>query len=136
MEYKPTNAVNFQQSGDEKINYLPALAASGTWGFDTPTQDMVDEFEPGDPRLLFTILEPEDVFPKTVGEEVLNFYLYPNTGYHNQKSYLPQSRWSQVGVMMHGLFTRYVMLMFYSSLQKLYWRVVEINRKLSITLTL
>ncbi|MBW8334818.1 MAG: RagB/SusD family nutrient uptake outer membrane protein, partial [Prolixibacteraceae bacterium] len=67
--------------------YTSPRGPTGAWGFDTPTQDLVDEFEPGDPRLLFTILESGDVFAKTVGQEVLDFSSYPNTGYHNRKSY-------------------------------------------------
>ncbi|MCD8042682.1 MAG: RagB/SusD family nutrient uptake outer membrane protein [Tannerellaceae bacterium] len=65
---------------------------SGAWGFDQPTQNLVDEFEEGDPRLLFTVLVPGDKFPKSSGTEELNFSSYPSTGYHSRKAYLVESR--------------------------------------------
>lgn len=76
--------------------YCSPRGATGGWGFDLPTQDLVNEFEEGDPRLLFTILQHGDVFPKNNGTtEVLDFSTYPNTGYHNRKVYLPESRRGQ-----------------------------------------
>lgn len=100
--------------------YTSPRGPTGAWGFDTPTQDLVDEFEPGDPRLLFTILEPGDVFAKTVGEEVLNFSSYPNTGYHNRKSYLPQSRrgpgWGDDAWTFHPIRYADVLLMYAEAL--------------------
>lgn len=69
--------------------YTSPRGPSGAWGFDQPTKNLVDEFEPGDPRLLFTIIETGDKFET----ETLNFTAYPNlSGYHNRKSYLPPSR--------------------------------------------
>lgn len=76
--------------------YCSPRGATGGWGFDMPTQDLVNEFEAGDPRLMFTVLQSGDVFPKLSGSpEVLDFSTYPNTGYHNRKVYLPESRRGQ-----------------------------------------
>jgi hypothetical protein len=76
--------------------YCSPRGATGGWGFDMPTQDLVSEFEDGDPRFLFTVLEQGDVFPKLNGTtEVLDFSTYPTTGYHNRKVYLPESRRGQ-----------------------------------------
>lgn len=76
--------------------YCSPRGATGGWGFDLPTKSLVDEFEPGDPRLLFTVLQQGDVFPKLNGtKEVLDFSTYPNNGYHNRKVYLPESRRGQ-----------------------------------------
>ncbi|MDR1719232.1 MAG: RagB/SusD family nutrient uptake outer membrane protein [Dysgonamonadaceae bacterium] len=72
--------------------YTSPRGPSGAWGFDQPTQNLVDEFEDGDPRLLYTIIEPGDKFPKVSGEEVLDFSSYPGTGYHSRKSYLIAER--------------------------------------------
>lgn len=69
--------------------------SAGGWGFDCPTQSLVDAFEPGDPRALFTILDQGDVFPTAGGKEVLDFSTYPNTGHHNRKVFLPQNRRGQ-----------------------------------------
>ena len=76
--------------------YCSPRGATGGWGFDLPTQDLVSEFEEGDPRLLFTVLQAGDEFPKLNGtREVLDFSTYPNNGYHNRKVYLPESRRGQ-----------------------------------------
>lgn len=100
--------------------YTSPRGPTGGWGFDTPTQNLVDEFENGDPRLLFTILEPGDVFAKTEGQEVLNFSSYPNTGYHNRKSYLPQSRrgagWGDDAWTFHPIRFADVLLMYAEAL--------------------
>lgn len=44
---------------------------SGGWGFNTPTYDLLAEFEPGDPRLVHTILFDGDTFD---GEVQFNQY--------------------------------------------------------------
>lgn len=72
--------------------YSSPRGPTGAYGFDQPTQNLVDEFEVGDPRLLFTVIEPGDVFAKGTGQEVLNFSSYPSTGYHSRKAYLPAAR--------------------------------------------
>lgn len=104
--------------------YTPVLTSprgpSGAYGFDQPTQDLVDQFEPGDPRLLFSIIEPGDVFPKTSGQEVLNFSSYPSTGYHNRKSYLPPTRrgagWGDDAWTFHPIRYADVLLMYAEAL--------------------
>ena len=61
---------------------------AGGWGFDIPTQDLVDEFEPGDPRLLYTVNFIGDVFPTPSGEyEVQNDSSV--TGYTTRKAWIP-----------------------------------------------
>lgn len=72
--------------------YSNPRGSVGAYGFDQPTQNLVDEFEEGDPRLLFTIVQPGDKFPGTVKDEVLDFSTYPNTGYHSRKAFLVASR--------------------------------------------
>lgn len=70
--------------------------SAGGWGFDCPTQGLVDEFEKGDPRELFTILDNGDVFPKRDGgKEVLDFSVSPNTGHYNRKEFLIDARRGQ-----------------------------------------
>lgn len=76
-------------------SFLPCYSGprcSGAYGFDQPTQNLVDEFEEGDPRLLYTIIENGDIFPTSSGTETLDFSTYPNTGYHNRKAFLVESR--------------------------------------------
>ena len=61
--------------------------AGGGWGFNVPTQDLVDAFEEGDPRLDATILFRGETTPQ--GDVI------PATGdnpRYNQKSYVPFSR--------------------------------------------
>ena len=68
---------------------LPSDGGAGWgWGFDIPTQDLVDEFEPGDPRLLYTVNFIGDEFPTPWGT-----YTVENgasvTGYSTRKAWIP-----------------------------------------------
>jgi hypothetical protein len=66
----------------------------GGWGFLCPTQDLVDEFEIGDPRLLYTVTETGDKFFKRNGEpELQNHTGYTSgDGYHSRKMFIPEPR--------------------------------------------
>lgn len=97
--------------------------STGAWGFDCPTQSLVDAFENGDPRRLFTILDDGDIFPKNGGEEVLDFSVSPNTGYYNKKEFLIADRRIQGGwggAQWTLYFVRYsdVLLMYAEALLK------------------
>ena len=52
--------------GEGNFNYaflLPNDAAVGGFGYSEPTQDLVNEFEKGDPRAIYSIMFRGDVFP-------------------------------------------------------------------------
>ncbi len=57
------------------------------WGYNNPTQDLVNEFEEGDPRLIWTVIFPGDEFeagkPQTSS--------VPKYGYFNRKAYLTKA---------------------------------------------
>jgi len=68
----------------------------GGWGFDCLTQSLVDEFEDGDSRRLFTVLDDGDIFPtRSGGQEKLDFSVSPGTGYYNRKVFLIDGRRGQ-----------------------------------------
>ncbi len=98
--YLSAESIFINIRGDKPAEYiygsfLPCYASprsSGAYGFDQPTQNLVDEFEEGDPRLLFTIIESGDKFPTASGSETLDFTKYPNTGYHSRKVFLVEGR--------------------------------------------
>ena len=86
---------NTDGNGDDTI--LPTYYRSrgvGGWGFLCPTQSLVDEFEVGDPRLLYTITETGDRFPRKNGTvEVQNHTGYTSgDGYHSRKMFYPETR--------------------------------------------
>jgi hypothetical protein len=86
---------NTNGNGDDII--LPTYYRSrgvGGWGFLCPTKSLVDEFEVGDPRLLYTITETGDKFPKKDGSaEVQNHTGYASgDGYHARKMFYPETR--------------------------------------------
>ena len=88
---------NTSGQGDEII--LPTYYRSrntGGWGFLCPTQDLVNEFEVGDPRILYTIVEEGDIFPHRTfasGQEVQNHQGYTTgDGYHSRKQFFPEPR--------------------------------------------
>jgi hypothetical protein len=83
-------------------NNIPGEASMGTWsapfrmprdpgqgwGFDCPTKDLFADFEPGDPRIIYTFMFPGDVFP--MGNDT---YTVVNdaspTGYNSRKAWVP-----------------------------------------------
>jgi hypothetical protein len=86
---------NTDGNGDDII--LPTYYRSrsvGGWGFLCPTQNLVDEFEIGDPRLLYTITETGDIFPRRDGsKETQNHTGYASgDGYHSRKMFYPEPR--------------------------------------------
>lgn len=81
------------------------------YGFANPTQDLVDAFEPGDPRLNHTIYKQGDVMPDGVVADVG----ISETGYMNKKAYLLESEFPVTGDARHSdkneLLYRYGMLL-------------------------
>ena len=41
---------------------IPRDNAAGGWGFDCPTVNLFNEFEPGDPETIYAFMFPGDVF--------------------------------------------------------------------------
>lgn len=60
------------------------------FGFDIPTQDLLDEFESGDPRIIYTFNFIGDVFPSPDGEYVVENFA-SRTGYTCRKAWIPFS---------------------------------------------
>ena len=78
--------------GDENEgSVIPVFCRSrnaGGWGFNCPTKDLLDAFEPGDPRLVHTILFDGDIF-----EGEVQFNQYSPSHMHTRKVFLtPQER--------------------------------------------
>jgi tetratricopeptide (TPR) repeat protein len=70
-------------------NILSTVMASRSrngWGFNLPTKDFIDAFEPGDPRLNFTVYKTGDVMPDNLVANVGN----SSTGYLTKKYYVPE----------------------------------------------
>lgn len=69
-------------------------AGVGGWGGECPTNDLVSEYEVGDPRLVHTILSSGDIFIKSDGtEEVHDYSGYDNFSLqHSRKQYPDWSR--------------------------------------------
>lgn len=70
-------------------NYLPSwegIRPSLGIGFVCPTQDLVDAFEPGDPRLDITVIKPDEKMPDGTVADTKN----SPTGYYTQKYWLPK----------------------------------------------
>jgi hypothetical protein len=70
------------------------FAGLGGWGFNCPTQDFADEFEPGDPRLEVTVIRHADTLWKgTPDESVFNTTFPTNIDrMSNKKFILPPSQ--------------------------------------------
>jgi starch-binding outer membrane protein, SusD/RagB family len=111
--------------------WLPVFCQSrlnGGYGFDCPTEDLKHEFEPGDPRLIYTLTFTGDVL--TGGTDALNNSESP-TLYHNRKLALGMSEradnfWDQ------GYNIRFLR---YADVLLLYAEVLNENNKSTEALT-
>ena len=61
------------------------------WGFDCPTIDLLNEFEPGDPRVIYTFMFPGDEFPGSGGSIYTVTNSLSPTGYNSRKVWIPHS---------------------------------------------
>lgn len=68
---------------------LPADPESGGWGYNAPTQDLVDEFEVGDPRTIYTVLFKGDTLPTATSDIWIVQNKDSNSGYQNRKALIP-----------------------------------------------
>lgn len=96
------------------------------WGFDCPTADLFDEFETGDPRIIYTFMFKGDVFPI---DESNNYTVENNdspTGYNNRKGWIPFSERSGLNWDEYDINYRY---MRYSEVLLLYAESLnEVNK--------
>ena len=72
------------QPANNQLGIVMGSRARNGWGFNLPTQDFVDAFEPGDPRLWQTVYKNGDVMPDGLVANVGN----STTGYLNKKAYV------------------------------------------------
>lgn len=82
--------INAQAEGTDGVVYQTSRSTWG-YGFNCPTQDFVDAFEDGDPRLDATVIVDGEEMPDGT---TVSTAASP-TGYHNQKIWIPQNVWPQ-----------------------------------------
>ena len=78
--------------GEGNFNYaflMPSDAAVGGFGHCEPGQDLVNEFEKGDPRAIYSILFRGDVFPNGTTTYIVNNSLSSASGRANRKFFIP-----------------------------------------------
>ncbi|MEQ9441462.1 MAG: RagB/SusD family nutrient uptake outer membrane protein [Cyclobacteriaceae bacterium] len=74
------------QPANNQLNIVFGSRARNGWGFNCPTQDFVDAFEEGDPRLGHSVYKEGDIMPDGLVANVGN----TPTGYLNKKYYVPE----------------------------------------------
>jgi tetratricopeptide (TPR) repeat protein len=100
----------------------PDFAGNG-WGYDCPTQDLLDEFEKGDPRIIYTFMFRGDVFPKDESSTYTVKDSLSPTGYNARKAYIPFSEraglsWSDWDINYRYLRYAEVLLLYAESLNE------------------
>jgi len=86
FQVKFLNDQGAQPANNNNIGTTFGSRARSGWGFNLPTQDFVDAFEPGDPRLNQTVYKNGDVMPDGLVANVGN----STTGYLVKKYYVPE----------------------------------------------
>ena len=85
FQVKFLNDQGAQPANNNNIGTTFGSRAKNGWGFNLPTQDFVDAFEPGDPRLELTVYKNGDVLSDGWVANVGN----STTGYLVRKYYVP-----------------------------------------------
>jgi hypothetical protein len=89
FEFQYWNNIQGEVADGTSPYRLPRDPGQG-WGFDCPTKDLFDEFEPGDPRIIYTFMFKGDVFP--MGNETYTVLNKESpTGYNSRKAWIPYS---------------------------------------------
>jgi hypothetical protein len=70
---------------------MPRDAGAGGWGFDCPTVDLLKEFEPGDPRIIYTFMFPGDIFPIDQSSTYTVVNEWSPTRFNARKAWIPWS---------------------------------------------
>jgi starch-binding outer membrane protein, SusD/RagB family len=86
FQVKFLNDQGAQPANNNNIGTTFGSRARNGWGFNLPTQDFVDAFEPGDPRKNHTVYKNGDIMPDGLTANVGN----STTGYLTKKYYVPE----------------------------------------------
>lgn len=97
--------------------------AGQAWGFDCPTKDLLNEFEEGDPRIIYTFMFPGDVFPIDGTSTYTVIDSLSPTGYNARKTYIPFSEraglnWSDWDINYRYMRYAEVLLLYAESLNE------------------
>lgn len=91
------NVTAIYQGSRELYNAKGEIESGWGWGFNLPTQDLYDEYEAGDPRRDWTIIDDGDVLwagtddEETICTQHINSIGYEGKVYHSKKYYIPKS---------------------------------------------
>lgn len=91
------NVTAIYQGSRELYNGKGEIVSGWGWGFNLPTQNLVNEFEAGDVRLASTVIDDGDVLWAGTDDEEkictkhINSIGYEGKVYHNRKYYIPAS---------------------------------------------
>lgn len=92
FEIQNKNGVSGGDMGTWAAMFRLPRAQGGAWGFgfDCPTEDLLKEFEPGDPRAIYTFIFPGDIYPGPE-DQTYTYSEYSPTGYNSRKAWIPFS---------------------------------------------
>jgi len=77
---------------------MPRDYEANGWGFDTPTRDLFNEYEAGDPRIIYTFIFPGDQFPAQEEGKTFTVECFESpTGYNARKAWVPWSERRDLG---------------------------------------
>jgi hypothetical protein len=77
---------------------MPRDYEANGWGFDTPTGDLFNEYESGDPRIIYTFIFPGDQFPAQEEGKTFTVECFESpTGYNARKAWVPWSERKDLG---------------------------------------
>lgn len=94
FDIKHKTGVSGGFTGEGSFNYVflsPIDSEIGGYGYNVPTEDLLKEFEPGDPRTIYSIVFRGDVFPKGNKTYTVSNQLSSVSGRLGRKFFIPPS---------------------------------------------
>jgi hypothetical protein len=120
--------------GEGNFNFtfvMPNDAAVGGFGYLEPSQDLVNEFEKGDPRAIYAIMFRGDVFPTSTGSYTVNNTTAPS-GRANRKFFITPFERSALAIFDEAKSNHIIR---YSEVLLLYAEALNENGKVAEALT-
>ncbi len=134
IQHLATNSGGANSTEGTVLNVHCMNRNSGGWGFDNPTEDLKQEFEPGDPRIIYTLVFDGDIFDRrnANGDLVAEDNSASFTPYHNYKVHLREDERNRVNSQDEPFNIRHLR---YADLLLLYAEALNENGKSAEALT-
>jgi len=85
VQFTMIPGTTYPATGNQLVQFFSSRTTEGGYGFDCPTQDLWDAYDPDDPRLTYTFIRNGDQFE---GDNYVQNNSFSPSGYHSKKIFV------------------------------------------------